>query len=98
MPILTRDQRYLIKIQRDNAQIRYTLRDQVDLTPQKKKTGRRPKLSDTALDQIITFIQSSIERRILTCEQICRLQQLPVSAETLRTSLKKRGMTAHPAA
>ncbi|KAJ5700997.1 hypothetical protein N7493_003005 [Penicillium malachiteum] len=113
MPILTRDQRQIIRVQRNDgktygqiarstgatkAQIQYTLRDNVDLTPQKKKTGRPPKLSTADIDEIITFIRSSIERRILTCEQICCLLQLPVSAETLRTSLKQRGMTAHPAA
>ncbi|KAJ5720089.1 hypothetical protein N7493_006967 [Penicillium malachiteum] len=83
MPILTRDQRQIIRVQRNDgktygqiarstgatkAQIQYTLRDNVDLTPQKKKTGRPPKLSTADIDEIITFIRSSIERRILTCE------------------------------
>ncbi|KAJ5100899.1 hypothetical protein N7456_006951 [Penicillium angulare] len=77
MPILQCDQRQEITILRNNGltyqkihektgytrdQIRYFLRDSVDLTPQKKKTGRRLKLSKRELDELITWIRSSLER------------------------------------
>lgn len=107
---LSRDERLRIRISRDNRhtyhrisqetgftlnQIRYTCREERP-TPQKKiKSGRLPKLLSEELDNIIRWIQSSIERRILIYEQLCCLLWLPIYTETLRTSLKKRGMVTH---
>lgn len=110
---LTRDQRLIIRTHRDRgdslrdikqhtgfslSQIRRACRNDVDLTPQKHKSGRPSKLSPEALQQVIAWIQQSLEHRILTCDQVCMQLSLPICGETLRIALKKKGMEAHPAA
>jgi hypothetical protein len=111
--VLTRDQRLITRTYRDNgasfttiqqstgfslSQICYTCRNNVDLTPQKRKSGRPHKLSSETLNNVIKWIQSSFERRCLTYDQVCIQLELPVCGETLRTDLKKGEMDAHPAA
>ncbi|KAJ5602330.1 hypothetical protein N7537_005286 [Penicillium hordei] len=68
-------------------------------TPQKKKkTGRLPKLTPERLDEVILWIQQSLEHRCLNYHNICGILDLGICGETLRLSLKARGMTSHPAA
>jgi hypothetical protein len=67
--------------------------ESIRVTPQKKKkVGRLPKLTPKRLVEVILWIQESDERRALNCEAICRILQLNVCGETLRLSLKARGM------
>jgi transposase/predicted SAM-dependent methyltransferase len=110
---LTRDQRLLIRSHRDRGdtlrtirqntgftlnQIQYACRDDVNLTPQKNKSGHPTRITAAHLDQIIEWIRSSLQNRIYTCEKKVEILELPICGDTLRRMLKKRGMKAHPGA
>jgi hypothetical protein len=110
--ILNRDQRLIIRTHREIgasysaiqkatgfpiSQIRYACRNNVDLTPQKRKTGRHHTLSSETVTNTIQWIQQSPQRRNLTYNEIYEKLQLPVCGETLRLELKRRGMVAHSA-
>lgn len=110
---LTRDERLHCRILRDEchtypyiaSRLNCTLRqaqytgNAMQTTPQKKKkTGRLQKLTPERLDEVILWIQQSLERRCLNYHNICGILDLGVCGETLRLSLKARGMTSHPAA
>ncbi|KAJ5675673.1 transposable element tc1 transposase [Penicillium macrosclerotiorum] len=66
-------------------------------TPRKGR-GRKPKLSNEQLDDVISWIRSSFDNRQKSVYQIVAELELPVCGDTLRNMLKKRGMRAYPAA
>lgn len=109
---LTRDERLHCRVLRDEGytyssiasrldcsirQVQYAY-NAIQTTPQKKKTGRLPKLTPERLDEVILWIQQSLERRCLNYHNICGILDLGVCGETLRLSLKARGMTSYPTA
>lgn len=114
MPDLTRDQRLLIVKYREDGhskreimrklnvtynQVSYMCRDDVPITPQKKrKTGRQPKLSAQTVDNITSWIRQSPGNRAMSYHDIVKRLNLPVSGETLRLTLKKREKIGHPPA
>ncbi|KAJ5232123.1 hypothetical protein N7468_005079 [Penicillium chermesinum] len=57
----------------------------------RKAPGQRRKLSDEQLDEIIEFISSSNIRRQMPYSKVIEELQLPVSPETLRRALARRG-------
>jgi hypothetical protein len=77
-------------------QAEYT-NNSIRTTPQKQKTGRRLKLTPERLNETISWIQGSLEYRRLNYHNISALLDLAVCGETLRLSLKARGMTSYPA-
>ena len=59
-------------------------------TPRKAR-GRGRKLSEEQLNEIIEFISSSKETRRMPYSRVIHELQLPVSSETLRRALARRG-------
>ena len=109
---LTRDKRLHCRILRDEGYTYLSIASRIDCserqarracdtiqtTPQKKrKCGRRPMLTPERLDEVILWIQQSLEHRCLNYHNICGILDLGVCGETLRLSLKARGMISHPA-
>lgn len=92
----------LIEISRrtgfSESQVRYTCKNNVALTPQKHKTGRPPKISPQRLDEVISWMSASTERRNLSCDKVVAQLDLEICGESLRKALKQRGVVAHAAA
>lgn len=57
----------------------------------RKAPGRRQKLSKSELDGIIEFITSSTETRRMPYDKVIQRLQLPISVNTLRRALARRG-------
>ena len=60
----------------------------------RKRTGRRPILTEALVLETIDWIRKSFDNRCLKYDEIVTELQLPCCGETLRRALKKYGMTA----
>jgi hypothetical protein len=63
-------------------------------TPRKGR-GRRSKLSEDRIDGVIEWMHASSDNRSKSAHQIMTDLELPVCAETLRKTLKARGISTY---